>query len=57
MVQVTRAVGNQWLIESGLAPGEQLVVDNLQKLHAGSMVKAVAANLPPAYLPTKDAPK
>jgi membrane fusion protein (multidrug efflux system) len=57
VVQVSRAVGNQWLIESGLAAGEQLIVDNLQKLHPGTLVKAVPAHLPPGYLPAPEAPK
>ena len=57
VVKVSRAVGNQWLIESGLAAGEQLIVDNLQKLHPGTVVKAVPAHLPPGYLPAPEAPK
>jgi membrane fusion protein (multidrug efflux system) len=57
VVQVSRAVGNQWLIESGLAAGEQIIVDNLQKLHPGTVIKAVPAHLPPGYLPAPEAPK
>ncbi len=31
-------VGNQWVIRSGLAPGERVIVDNLQKLKDGAPV-------------------
>lgn len=34
-----RAVGDQWLVSSGLKPGEQLVVDGLPRAKAGIEVK------------------
>jgi membrane fusion protein (multidrug efflux system) len=40
-VQATRAIGSQWLVESGLAAGEQVAVDGLQKAKPGAKVKPV----------------
>jgi membrane fusion protein (multidrug efflux system) len=37
-VVVTRAVGDQWLVSSGLQVGEQVVVAGLQKIQAGATV-------------------
>jgi membrane fusion protein (multidrug efflux system) len=37
-VVVTRAVGDQWLVSSGLQVGEQVVVAGLQKIRAGATV-------------------
>ncbi len=50
VLKTSRAVGNQWLISDGLQPGDQLIVDNLQKLQPGMPVKAVAAKLPAEYV-------
>lgn len=38
-----RAIGNQWLVASGLKAGEQVVVEGLQGAKAGVTVKVVAA--------------
>ncbi|MBP9913237.1 MAG: efflux RND transporter periplasmic adaptor subunit [Opitutaceae bacterium] len=43
VVQTARAVGNRWLIIAGLQPGDQVIVDHLQKIRPGSPVKAAAA--------------
>lgn len=42
-VEAPRAVGNKWLVTEGLAPGEQIVVEGLQKVRPGSTVTAVPA--------------
>lgn len=39
----TQAVGDQWLVESGLKAGERVVVEGLQKLRPGVSVKVTAA--------------
>ena len=39
-VATARAVGDQWLIASGLAPGERVVVEGLQKIQPGMVVQA-----------------
>jgi membrane fusion protein (multidrug efflux system) len=36
-----RAVGNQWLISQGLAAGDRLIVDGLQKIRPGAEARAV----------------
>lgn len=38
---VERAIGDQWLVTSGLAVGDQVIVEGLQKARPGSVVKAV----------------
>jgi membrane fusion protein (multidrug efflux system) len=35
-------VGGDWLIESGLKPGDRVVVDGILKVRPGSVVKPVA---------------
>lgn len=47
ILQISRAVGNQWLVKSGLKPGERLIVDGLQKARPGILVKAVPAGVTP----------
>jgi membrane fusion protein (multidrug efflux system) len=50
-IRTSRAVGNQWLVTGGLKAGDQLAVENLQKLHPGMVVKPVPAQLATDYLP------
>jgi membrane fusion protein, multidrug efflux system len=38
-VTVSRAVGNQWLVESGLAVGDRVIVEGLQKVQPGAPVQ------------------
>jgi membrane fusion protein (multidrug efflux system) len=38
-VRVGERVGQAWIIESGVKPGELVIVEGLQKVHSGSMVK------------------
>ena len=40
--------GNQWLVEEGLASGEQVVVDSLQRIIPDSTVKPVPADVEPS---------
>ena len=40
-VQAANWQGDQWLIETGLRPGERVIVDGLQKLGPGAPVKPV----------------
>lgn len=44
-VQVSQAVSNQWLIEQGLAAGDQVIVDSLQKIGPGMPVSPLAVEL------------
>lgn len=40
-LNVVRAVGNQWLISSGLAAGDRVIIDGLQKVRPGVKAKAI----------------
>lgn len=42
-VKVSRTIGDKWLVESGLAPGDRVIVAGLQKIRPGAPVKAVEA--------------
>jgi membrane fusion protein (multidrug efflux system) len=50
IVQTSRAVGDQWVVTGGLAAGDKVIVDGLQKVHTGAAVQAteVKANATPA---------
>jgi membrane fusion protein (multidrug efflux system) len=47
VLQTPRAVGNQWLVTAGLKPGDQVIVDNLQRVRPGAPVKAAPASAKP----------
>lgn len=40
-VELSRAMGTHWLLESGLQPGERVVVDGFQRIKPGDKVEAV----------------
>jgi membrane fusion protein (multidrug efflux system) len=41
MLTLDRAIGNQWLVSSGLAPGDRVLVEGMQKVRPGTPVKVV----------------
>ena len=41
-VVVSQAIGDQWLVESGLAAGDRVVVEGLQKIQPGAEVEVTA---------------
>ncbi len=41
MITIDRAIGNRWLVTSGLAPGDRVIIEGVQKVRPGSKVKAV----------------
>ncbi len=41
-VRTGRVIGNQWVIEEGLAPGDRVVVEGFQKVRPGAAVNAQA---------------
>lgn len=45
---LSRAVGNQWLVTSGLKAGDRLIVEGLQRVRPDMVVKPVAAGSKPA---------
>jgi len=50
-VQVSRTIGDQWLVESGLVAGDQVIVEGLQKIRPGMPVKAVSLSVPDPAAP------
>ncbi|MFZ4765991.1 MAG: efflux RND transporter periplasmic adaptor subunit [Roseimicrobium sp.] len=47
VIEAPRAVGNQWLVSSGLKPGDQVIINNLQKIRPGTPVKPEPASPSP----------
>ncbi len=45
-VVIGQAIGNQWLITSGLKAGEKIIVEGRDKVKPGGDVKPVAVNVP-----------
>jgi len=41
MLTLDRAMGDRWLVASGLAPGERVIVEGIQKVRPGAAVKVV----------------
>lgn len=42
MLELNRAIGNQWLVESGLNAGDRLILEGTQRIRPGAAVRAVA---------------
>jgi membrane fusion protein (multidrug efflux system) len=42
-VQVSRTVGDKWLVDGGLAAGDRVIVEGLQKIRPGAPVQATEA--------------
>ncbi len=53
-VQASRTVGDRWLIDSGLAAGDRVIVEGLQKARPGATVQASVPAPPPAGTPQPD---
>jgi len=62
MLTLDRAIGDQWLVTAGLAPGDRVIVEGLQRVRPGVPVKEVPLtadgkpSAPPAQ-PSQPAPK
>jgi membrane fusion protein, multidrug efflux system len=56
VIKVSRAMGDKWLVDSGLMPGDRVIVEGLQKARPGVPVKAVAIGAKPAVAPVAAAP-
>lgn len=50
-VVVSRAIGNKWLVESGLSAGDRVIVEGLQKIQPGAPVQATEAGAAVAPAP------
>ena len=46
MLTLDRTIGDQWLVSSGLAPGDRLIVEGLQRVRPGAAVKVVPFQSP-----------
>lgn len=55
-IRVSRAIGDAWLVESGLAAGDRVVVEGLQKIRPGVTVHATEASAAAARPPAASAP-
>jgi membrane fusion protein (multidrug efflux system) len=47
-LQLDRAIGDKWLVTSGLAPGDRLIVEGMQRVRPGSPVRVVPFQPQPA---------
>jgi len=47
-VAVSRTVGDSWFVQSGLAPGDRVIVEGVQKVRPGAEVKPIEATAAPA---------
>jgi membrane fusion protein (multidrug efflux system) len=45
-LQAERAIGGAWLVTGGVAAGDQVIVEGLQKVRPGAAVTAVPASAP-----------
>ena len=43
MLSLDRAIGNQWLVSTGLAPGDRIIVEGMQRVRPGAAVKVAPA--------------
>lgn len=50
ILETDRTVGDKWLVTSGLAPGDRVIVEGLQKIHPGSEVNPTEQTSPAADL-------
>ncbi|GAA5786242.1 MexX family efflux pump subunit [Chitiniphilus shinanonensis] len=47
-LKTERTVGDQWLVSDGLKPGDQVIVEGVEKVRPGAPARAVPAQLKPA---------
>jgi membrane fusion protein (multidrug efflux system) len=52
-IRVSRTVGDKWLVEEGLAAGDKVIVEGLQKIQPGAPVQATEATPAPAVAASK----
>ena len=48
MLTLNRAIGDKWLISSGLSAGDSVIVEGMQNVRPGTVVKAIPLNSPEA---------
>ena len=52
----SRTIGDQWLVEEGLMPGDRVIVEGLQKVKPGMLVQAVEASASQPPVPASKTP-
>ena len=57
MVIAERAYGTDWVISSGLAPGDKVITQGLANLKNGAAIKPVPAGAPQRLTPGKPGDK
>ncbi|RJX20634.1 MAG: efflux RND transporter periplasmic adaptor subunit [Desulfobulbus sp.] len=57
IIKVARTMGEDWLVSEGLAPGDRVILEGLQKARPGSQVKPVPFGSAPAAGPPPGAAK
>ena len=57
IIQTSRAIGDRWVVTGGLAPGDRVIVDGLQKVRPGAEVHATEVEADPAPAPTPEQAK
>lgn len=55
MLKLSRAIGDKWLVDAGLATDERVIVEGLMNVRPGMTVRAVPFGAPSASQPTGDA--
>jgi membrane fusion protein (multidrug efflux system) len=55
MVKASDRIGNLWIIDSGVKPGEKVIVEGIQKVRPGVTVSARPAKLDQAASPAPNA--
>jgi len=48
ILELNRAIGDQWLVSSGISVGDRVIVEGMLNIRAGASVRAVAFNKPNA---------
>jgi membrane fusion protein, multidrug efflux system len=56
MVKAGERVGNQWVIDSGIKPGEKVIVEGIQRVRPGVQVSAKPEKIEEAASPASGAP-
>ena len=44
MLSLDRAIGDKWLVSSGLSPGDRVIIEGMQRVRPGASVKVVPFN-------------
>lgn len=47
-LSIDRAIGDQWLVTSGLSAGDRVIVEGMQRIRPGATVRVVPFDAPPA---------